>query len=837
MKRTVLALAFLMAQIMFWAMAAHACNHTPLEWQQRVEKHAIAAMIGQQKHLTWIRDANRNFIDDEIEARFHPGELVNIIVDLNHCLTHRQIEASFSKYGKIQYIGKLITFVLLGNVRFEKLPEIAVLPDVAMIEWQRPALLLDDISDRVIQARKSTTFSPNTAQDMGLDGTGVNIAFIDSGVDDAHEAFAGSFVAGYDATDLTDSGDGTRHTGDPMGHGTHVAGIALGRGTAGRVCRDPGGGQSTDCSGVAPKAGLVEVRVCFAGMCDPSWVMKGLDWIGTNMNKFHIRVVNQSQGFTLDDDGTNAMAQQVNYLAAMGAVMVVSHGNAVSFGLMPGTQRTTYPGSASLAITVAGTDDQSTVDRSDDAIYASYLVGPRMDFNVMSPDLSALKPDISAPATNIWAAQANTPSTYFSQSGTSEAAPHVAGAAALIIQKQPGITPGSLKDLLKQNADTSKNIATFPAVDAHWDKRFGSGMLTLFPALTKASLTDVKFPTCTNAAISPGGLCVLNGGLDAWNNTVDISTATPPKVGVPNTITVQVRNDGPAVATVLVNFGIYKFGAGSPLFFHVGTKPVTIPAMTTVPVSQDWTPSNSDHQCVLASIDFGLDTNFANNVTQRNLYVAPSTFEMEVESPFPTKAKFELRPKSRREGWVCRVSERTFTLDPAVDCPRKVKINFDPPKGTQPGERADCSIAVYGAPEGEDLRLIGGVTAQTFVPVPCRIVGAVVDGNGNPLPKVKLEFEVSAEARESPSHKDIPATAAVTDDSGNFEITLAPEVERLVTVEGAAGKGQILLTPVCGQPMRFVLTPKGVTQQNCGGASSCPLTQAQPGATRRNQER
>jgi hypothetical protein len=286
-----------------------------------------------------------------------------------------------------------------------------------------------------------------------------------------------------------------------------------------------------------------------------------------------------------------------------------------------------------------------------------------------------------------------------------------------------------------------------------------------------------------------------------------------------------------------LNFGIYKFGAGSPLFFHIGTKPVTIAPMTTVPVSQNWTPLNSDHQCVLASIDFGLDTNFANNVTQRNLEVAPSTFEMEVESPFPTKAKFELRPKSRREGWVCRVSEKTFTLDPAVDCPRKVKINFDAPKGTRPGERADCSIAVYGAPEGEDLRLIGGVTAQTFVPVPCRIVGAVVDGNGNPAPKVKLQFEVSAEAKESPSHKDIPATAAVTDDSGNFEITLAPEVERLVTVEGAAGKGQILLTPVCGQPMRFVLTPKGVTHQNCGGASSCPLTQAQSAVTRRNQER
>jgi hypothetical protein len=830
-KRTAPAFVLFILQIMFWATAAHACNHTPLEWQQPVENHAIAAMIGQQKHLTWVRDLDRNFIDDEIEARFHPGEIVNIVVDLNHCLTHRQIDALLSKYGKIQYIGKLITFVLMEGVRFENLPKIAVLPDVAMIEWQRPAQLMNDVSTRAIQARPSTTFSPNTARDIGLDGAGVNIAFVDSGVDDAHEAFAGSFVAGYDATDPMDPGDGTRHPGDPMGHGTHVAGIALGRGTPGRVCRDPGGGQVTDCSGVAPKAGLVEVRVCVFGMCDETAVRKGLDWIGTNRNKFHIRVVNQSQGFGPDDDGTNAMSQQINYLAAMGVVMVVSHGNAGKFGLMPGTARTTYPGSASLAITVAATDDRGTVDRSDDTIYSDFLVGPRKDFNVMAPELSALKPDISAPGTLIMSAQANTPSGYMMQSGTSEAAPHVAGAAALIIQKQPGITPGSLKDLLKQNADTSKNVPEYPMVDPHWDKRFGSGMLTLFPALTKASATDVKFPTCTNAAISPGGLCVLNGGLDPWDNTVDISTATPPKAGVPNTITVQVRNDGPAVATVLVNFGIYKFGAGSPLFFHIGTKPVTIQPMTTVAVKQDWTPLHSDHQCVLASIDFGLDTNFANNVTQRNLQVGASTFEMEVESPFPAKAKFELRAKSKREGWVCRVSEQTFTLDPAIDCPRKVKINFDPPKGTKPDERADCSIAVYGAPEGEDLRLIGGVTAQTFVPSPCTIVGAVVDASGNPLPGVKLQFEVSATAKESPSHQDIPVTGAETDQFGNFQVTLAPEVERLVTVEGKSGKGQMLLTPTCGQPMRFVLTPKGVTQQTCGGATSCLLTKTQPGTT------
>ena len=88
---------------------------------------------------------------------------------------------------------------------------------------------------------------------------------------------------------------------------------------------------------------------------------------------------------------------------------------------------------------------------------------------------------------------------------------------------------------------------------------------------------------------------------------------------------------------MLVNFGIYKFGVGSPLFFHLGTAQVTVAPMTTIPVSQPWTPQAANHQCVLASIDYGFDTNFVNNVTQRNLQVAPSVFEMEVENPFLKK--------------------------------------------------------------------------------------------------------------------------------------------------------------------------------------------------------
>ena len=68
------------------ALVRAATSFTPLEWQQVVRKHSTEALIGQRKNTTWIRDKNRNFIDDEIEARYHRGEVVDITVELNTCL-------------------------------------------------------------------------------------------------------------------------------------------------------------------------------------------------------------------------------------------------------------------------------------------------------------------------------------------------------------------------------------------------------------------------------------------------------------------------------------------------------------------------------------------------------------------------------------------------------------------------------------------------------------------------------------------------------------------------------------------------------------------------------
>src|SRR5262249_36282818 len=96
---------------------AAASPFTPLEWQQRVQQHSNPALIGQLKHISWIRDQNRNFIDDELERRFGPGQRVNVVVDLNQCITPITI-ATLSQFGQFKYASKLLTFALVDAVRF-----------------------------------------------------------------------------------------------------------------------------------------------------------------------------------------------------------------------------------------------------------------------------------------------------------------------------------------------------------------------------------------------------------------------------------------------------------------------------------------------------------------------------------------------------------------------------------------------------------------------------------------------------------------------------------------------------------------------------------------------
>ena len=339
---------------------------------------------------------------------------------------------------------------------------------------------------------------------------------------------------------------------------------------------------------------------------------------------------------------------------------------------------------------------------------------------------------------------------------------------------------------------------------APWDTAFGWGLLKVFEAVKAASTSDVTFPSCVGAGAAPGQPCALTAPLQPWDNQVDITTLAPPQADVDNKIFATVHNAGGARATINVNFGVYVFAVGNKQFFHIGTQRVTLDPNETRTLSEPWKPADSNHQCVQVTIDFGLDTNFGNNITQRNLQVLPQTspaiYEVQIENPFMVPALLKVDARSDRGNWVCRVLDRpSFKIDPFNDCPRKVRVQFEAPAGAAPGEFANCDIAVTATPEGGRPVVIGGVTAQTFVPKPCRMIGKLVDAKGQPIRDARIRVRPAA-------------FEASTDDSGVFLGSVTPHVPQIIEVSHEDLRGALETRFLCGIEKRnFVLTREGLS--------------------------
>ncbi|MFC4853546.1 S8 family serine peptidase [Actinophytocola glycyrrhizae] len=260
----------------------------------------------------------------------------------------------------------------------------------------------------------------------GHTGEGATVAVLDSGVDATHPDLSGAVV---DAENFTDSDT----EDDRFGHGTHVASIITGGG-------DP-------YRGVAPDAELLNGKVLDDfGSGQESWIIAGMEWaVGSGAD-----VINMSLGSFFGSDGTDPMSQAVNRLTAeTGALFVVSSGNSG-----PGEGSVGSPGAADAALTVGA------VDRTDRLADFSSR-GPRLGDN-------GLKPDITAPGVDIVAAKARNgvlgePAAdgYVSMSGTSMAAPHVAGAAAILAAQHPDWSADQLKGTLMGSARPNTELSVF----------------------------------------------------------------------------------------------------------------------------------------------------------------------------------------------------------------------------------------------------------------------------------------------------------------------------------------------------------------------------------------
>ncbi|GAA4719996.1 Subtilase family protein [Promicromonospora umidemergens] len=258
------------------------------------------------------------------------------------------------------------------------------------------------------------------AWEAGYTGEGVTVAVLDSGVDRTHPDLDDVVVG---AKDFTGSGN----TKDHYGHGTHVASIALGSG-------DASGGENR---GVAPGADLLVGKVLdeFGGG-EMSSVVDGMEWAAGEGADVVNLSLGESENYT---DGTDPTSVALDTLSARhGTLFVVAAGNDGEYGTVA------TPGAASSALTVGAVDDADDV-----ATFSSR--GPRaLD--------QAIKPDVTAPGVEIVAARAagtkpgSGTGKYVAWSGTSMAAPHVAGAAAVLKQARPDLSAQQLKAVLMGSA-------------------------------------------------------------------------------------------------------------------------------------------------------------------------------------------------------------------------------------------------------------------------------------------------------------------------------------------------------------------------------------------------
>ncbi|GIJ57635.1 peptidase [Virgisporangium aurantiacum] len=257
----------------------------------------------------------------------------------------------------------------------------------------------------------------------GLDGTGVSVGIIDTGIDATHQDLRGKVAAARNFVEAGQpGGNAPEDVTDRHGHGTHVASIIAGSGAASN-------GRYT---GVAPNATLTIAKALDdSGNGTDSAVIAAMQWQAPR-----VRVVSMSLGGA-ESDGTDPVSQAVNDLTAeYGTLFVIAAGNKG-----PDTRTVAQPGAATAALTVGAVD-------SADALADFSSRGPRLgDF--------AIKPEITAPGVRIIAARAAgtsmgtpTDANYTAASGTSMATPHVAAAAAILAQQNPAWRADQLKTTL-----------------------------------------------------------------------------------------------------------------------------------------------------------------------------------------------------------------------------------------------------------------------------------------------------------------------------------------------------------------------------------------------------
>ncbi|MNM23432.1 Serine protease AprX [compost metagenome] len=300
-------------------------------------------------------------------------------------------------------------------------------------------IYLDRIKRASLNVATPSIGAAAVRRSAGLDGRGIRIAVLDTGVYPHPDLIRPvNRIAAFK--------DFVNHRSRPYddnGHGTHIAGDAAGNGWSSRG----------KYRGPAPRAGIVAVKVLDEdGFGYDSTIIKGIEWCIARRKRLKLRILSLSLGGpALTPCHDDPLCQAVERAVRAGLVVVIAAGNAG-----PGRGTIESPGTSPSAITVGAVDDRRTVWQGDDRVTLFSSRGPAAG--------RICKPDLAAPGESVISLRApgsaldrelpylRVGTRYFTLSGTSISTPIISGAAALMLQRNPSLTPGKVKMLLKRNA-------------------------------------------------------------------------------------------------------------------------------------------------------------------------------------------------------------------------------------------------------------------------------------------------------------------------------------------------------------------------------------------------
>ena len=506
--------------------------------------------IPMQKSIPWdisipwwettMLDSNRDGVHDSLADE---TGIVNLGISYSRDVKESDIE-SLSLMGiNINLELPSVDALLIGGIHVEKIEQISNLDGVVMIERYGSVVFYGDIQTPSVKAKNSSEYSLG-AWDLGVSGNGMNIALVDTGVDNEHPGLSDKFVAGYDAvcyvhTDPTcllsnplREDDGSFDPDDANQHGTACMGMASATGIE-------ADGSQSEFYGAAPNATLVDIRIGTDVGAGPfenylleqefyESAMNGLQWVINHHEdawpdepeeKHGIDIISLSWGITSHEnggsDGSDMHSRILDEAMVEGIIVSVAAGNDG-----PNNDGLSGMGSSDLSVTVGATDDQNTVNREDDTVADYSSRGPRKDNGDGNP-LNELKPEISAPGSNIVQAEGCVTSGGCSNlindasdnsytgrgSGTSYATPSVSGVMALVWEANENLTTMQLKEILKQTAER-RGEPSLPEVDPYWNRDFGFGMVDAYAAtllamhLKESGTTELVDPGIQNHLIS-----------------------------------------------------------------------------------------------------------------------------------------------------------------------------------------------------------------------------------------------------------------------------------------------------------------------------------------------